>query len=277
MRRALFVSITVAAAFAALTLARATPAEASHSWGSYHWARTANPFTLTLVDSVTSDWNGYLATARADWTASTVLDLVTAQGNEDSKERKSCVAISGKVRACNQTYGRNGWLGLAHIWVSGNHITQGTTKMNDSYLAADYNTPAWRQFVMCQEVGHNFGLGHQDENFYNPNLGSCMDTTADPDGTINGQLSNLHPNGHDYDQLVTIYAAHLDSTNSFTATAPTGSAGAAADEGGNGPSEWGRAVRSDQHGQPILYLRDLGGGRLVFTWVLPAGSTRGRP
>ena len=48
--------------------------------------------------------------------------------------------------------------------------------------------------VMCQEVGHDFGLDHQDENFNNPNLGTCMDYTNDPS-------TNQHPNAHDYEEL----------------------------------------------------------------------------
>jgi hypothetical protein len=40
---------------------------------------------------------------------------------------------------------------------------------------------------MCQEVGHTFGLDHQDENFNNTNLGTCMDYTNDPS-------TNQHPN-----------------------------------------------------------------------------------
>ena len=78
-----------------------------------------------------------------------------------------------------------------------------------------YNTPAWRQMVTCQEIGHTFGLDHQDENFNNPNLGTCMDYTSNPS-------TNMHPNQHDYDQLVTIYS-HLDSTTTVgmsTATRP---------------------------------------------------------
>jgi hypothetical protein len=72
----------------------------------------------------------------------------------------------------NSRYGQNGWLGLAQIWVSGNHITQATTKVNETYFnMPQYDTPAWRRLVMCQEVAHDFGLDHQDETFDNPNLG----------------------------------------------------------------------------------------------------------
>ncbi len=54
---------------------------------------------------------------------------------------------------------------------------------------------------MCQEVAHGFGLGHQDEVFDNPNLGTCMDYTDDP----LREPANIAPNAHDYDQLELIY------------------------------------------------------------------------
>src|SRR6266571_1036837 len=102
----------------------------------------------------------------------------------------------------------NGWLGVAQIWVSGLHIIQGTVKLNDTYFnTSTYNKPEWRNLVMCQEVGHTFGLDHQDTNFSNTNLGTCMDYTSNP----LGPPDNEHPNQHDYDELVTIYN-HLDST-----------------------------------------------------------------
>ena len=34
-----------------------TTAEATHSWGEYHWGRTANPLTLKLGDNVSSAWD----------------------------------------------------------------------------------------------------------------------------------------------------------------------------------------------------------------------------
>ena len=184
-------------------------ATANHSWGNYHWARTSNPFTLKVGDNVTSAWDSYLATTSSDWSQSTVLDTTVVAGGSSNKR---CRATSGRVEVCNGTYGNNGWLGVAQIWASGDHITQGTVKLNDTYFnTAKYNTPAWRNLVMCQEVGHTFGLDHQDENFTNPNLGTCMDYTNDPS-------TNQHPNAHDYDELVTIYT-HLDSTTTVGASA----------------------------------------------------------
>ena len=45
-------------------------ASATHSWGSYHWARTNNPFTLKLGDNVSATWDPYLTTTSGDWSAS---------------------------------------------------------------------------------------------------------------------------------------------------------------------------------------------------------------
>jgi hypothetical protein len=236
------------------------PAEASHSWGTYHWARTSNPFTLKLGDNVHSTWDPYLAQASTDWSQSSVLDTVVVPGSTDPKR---CRPTTGRVDVCAERYGFNGWLGVAQIWVNGSHITQATVKLNDSYFSTSkYNTPAWRRLVVCQEVGHTFGLDHQDENFSNSNLGTCMDYTNDPDGPP----SNEHPNQHDYDELALIYG-HFDSTTTIAAAAPGSGAQRPSSEGGEGPADWGRPVRIDRHGQPILFHKDLGSGRRLVTWV----------
>jgi hypothetical protein len=186
---------------------------ATHAWGNYHWARTANPFTLKVGDNVTTTWDGILNTTVSDWSQSTVLDLTKVTG----AARGKCRPTSGRVEVCNGAYGNNGWLGIAQIWATGSHITQGTTRVNDTYFSTStYNSTAWRNLVMCQEVGHTLGLDHQDENFDNANLGTCMDYTSNP-GT------NQHPNKHDYDELVIIYS-HLDSTTTISAGTVPGNA-----------------------------------------------------
>ena len=135
-----------------------------------------------------------------DWNQSVELDLSKVAGGARAK---NCRPTAGRIEVCNARYGNTGWLGIAQIWASGTHITQAITKLNDTYFnTATYNTPAWRQLVTCQEIAHDFGLDHQDEIFDNTNLGTCMDYTNDPDGTIKGQLSNVEPNGHDYEEIV---------------------------------------------------------------------------
>jgi hypothetical protein len=246
----------------ATSILLALPAIASgnHSWGSYHWARSSNPVSLTLVDNVTAAWDSYLDVAQADWDQSAVLAFTQATGS--GAKGKTCKAISGQINVCNNTYGNNGWLGVATIWASGSHITQATVKVNDTYFnTASYNTPPWRRLVMCQEVGHTFGLDHQDETFDNANLGTCMDYTNDPDGgpggASNNDPSNEHPNSHDYNQLLTIYS-HLDGGGGGGAPAALPNGTGARDP--RAPASWGRAIRDD------LYVW-VGQGQVIFTHV----------
>ena len=242
---------------------------ASHSWGNYHWARTSNPFTLKLGDNVSSTWDSYLAEASSDWSQSSVLNTTVVAGTTNPR---TCRPRSGRIEVCNAKYGNNGWLGLAQIWITGGvHITQAVAKQNDTYFnTSTYNTPAWRRLVMCQEIAHGFGLDHQDENFGNPNLGSCMDYTGDPDGPP----TNEHPNAHDYEQLEAIYG-HLDGFNTISQSTASIAQSLARDGENNGvagevvgdsPSDWGKAIRDN--GNVGLYVRELGAGRQVFTFVI---------
>jgi hypothetical protein len=189
------------------------------------------------------------------------------------QDPKKCTATTGRVEVCNASYGRNGWLGLAQIWISGSHITKGVAKMNDSYFnMSTYNTSAWRNLVMCQEIAHAFGLDHQDEVHGNVNLGSCMDYTNDPDGGVAYGPDNQYPNVHDFEQLNQIYL-HADTTTTVSgATAPSGN-----NRGGNSPAEWGRPTRNDPDGLPNHYERDLGGGNRVLTHVFWVRASHGNP
>ena len=223
---------------------------ANHSWGNYHWARTSNPFTLTVINSMTTDWDDNLNVAVSDWNSSSVMNIVQEAGNDDSQTRQRCRAVKGKVRSCNYTYGINNWLGLAQIWVRGSHITQGTAKMNDSYLASGY-TETNRQHVICQEIGHDWGLDHQDES--GADLNTCMD--------YDDALGNAYPNAHDYAQLETIYA-HLDGSTTIGA-APAGFENADV----HAQENWGTKVRESADGRSALFVRDFGKGNQIFTFV----------
>lgn len=246
---ALVRSLAVFALVIASTIIGSTPAGASHSWGSYHWGRTLNPFTLQLGDNVSTGWDTYLSVASTDWTLSTVLDTTIVTGSTTGRK---CRASLGTVQVCSAVYGRNGWLGLAQIWISGVHIVQGVAKMNDTYFnLATYNTPFWRQYVMCQEIGHTFGLGHTSED--GSDQGTCMDYSG----------NNAHPNQHDYDQLVAIYG-HTDSSNTFTSAPSQTGAGHADPAAGfaeDGTPFGASRARGD------VYVTDLGGGRRIVTFI----------
>src|SRR5439155_1940134 len=227
-----------------------------------------NPFTVTFADNTTSNWQPFLAQGAVDWSLTSGAcnnpqNPVRAVVGSGGGSAKSCRPATGQVKVCNAAYGNTGWLGIAQIWVNGNHITKGSVKVNDTYFnGPPYNIPAWHSAVMDQEMGHTFGLAHQDEDFNNPDLldacgrGSCMDYSADPS-------NNTTPNQHDYDELVIIYSAHLDSGTPIAVDGSTPSV-----EGVNldDPSGWGQAV-SFANGRGIVYERDLVSGQKIVTYV----------
>lgn len=271
-------------ALVALTTALvAVPAAANHSWNGYHWANASGPVSLTVNVSVSAVWNTSVNKAISDWKGSTVLDLTQ---QTSTANRKKCSPIAGQILVCNEAYGPRGWLGIASITLDTNgHIKTGTTKLNDSYFStATYDKPEWRALVACQEIGHDFGLGHQDEGFTNLNLGTCMDYTNNPlGGGSNGSLKNISPNAHDFDQLAAIYN-HFDDYDSSAAFAATNfgirdfrkPAPPAADDGdpGDSPAEWGAAVHEDGKGRPDVFVTNLAGGGRRITHVFWALETK---
>lgn len=248
---------------------------ADHSWGSYHWARPGNSLTLALGDNVSQAWDAYLARASIEWNRSVLETTIVAGGTRP----KTCKPTAGRVEVCSERYGYNGWLGIAQIWISGGHISQAVTKLNDSYFStAKYDTPGWRNLVVCQEVGHTFGLDHQDEEFSNGNLGTCMDYTSNPDANP----INWYPNAHDYAQLEQIYS-HSDGTAVAAQPGKGQAAVAGSDQLSVGTAQWGRLVRSTNRGRTETFELDLGGGRRMFTFVIwadpedePGAPERGR-
>jgi hypothetical protein len=232
-----------------------TPASASHSWGKYHWARESNSFTLQVGDNVHDAWDTYLDEAIVDWNPSAPVDLVKIAGGTNPRR---CNPTSGRIEVCAEKYGRNGWLGPASIWASGDHIVQATAKMNDTYFnMATYDTPAWRRLVMCQEIAHDWGLGHQDENHSNENLGSCMNYTSNP----LGPPSNEHPNQHDFDQTDIIYG-HLDDTTTVASSGQTAGLSGVESPDPSGAEQGGVSV----------FVTDLGGGNQIIQFVIWADA-----
>jgi hypothetical protein len=245
---------------------------ADHQWGNYKWKTSGGQLALDLIDNVGPDWDLRLEEAGYDWTQwtwdngaslQTVVNLIVKPGTYPS----SCGPVSNIVQVCNAAYGDNGWLGIAQIWLSRGRqsaIVAGVAKMNDTYFNSSapgtgYNTVPWRQLVMCQEIAHTFGLDHQDENFSNDNLGTCMDYTNDPAG-------NEHPNQHDYEQLTAMYGDSGDSTDGGSTKAcnpnsPKCKQGVVLEN----PSDWGRLVSG--HGAKEVYERDLGNGYKMLTHV----------
>jgi hypothetical protein len=263
----------------------AMPAFANHGWSTYHWSRSCGtcPKTLTVysntVATAKANWPDHLQKSvfgdpanpntanRLGWNDSVVFTLSIAPG---SGNRRNCSAVAGAVKVCNSTYGANGWLGLAQIWLSGGHISQGTTKVNDTYFNGNYPITEQRH-VMCQEVGHDFGLGHTSENGSSQN--TCMDYYQN---TSNSDWQSTGPNTHDFAQLETQHhwgTSNLMGTDALTEAArvPVFLQGVELEH----PWQWGTPMEWNRDGQPVTYRLKIGtnhdGHDLeILTHVYPA-------
>lgn len=288
-------AVRVAALAAVCASALSSPAQADHAWADYHWKKGSGALTVPVGDNVDANWDSYLRDAMNGGTNSNgqagdgwndVTGIIASPVVAGSTNAKNCKAVPGTIQVCNSRYGQTQWLGIASIWLSGGHISQGTTKLNDTYFnTAKYNTPAWRRLVTCQEVGHDYGLGHTNEIFTNVNDGTCMDyTNAPAGGTVGGfnyGASNEYINSHDKAMLASIYDHSETAATNFAVRtvgqAPTSSnAGGFSDAEsvpGDSPAQWGRAIHRDGQGRPDVFLLDYGNGKKKIThvfWTLDA-------
>ena len=227
---------------------------ANNAWGDYHWDGASTPVALTLEDNLSPSWSTVLGTVDADWDTG-ALDLTIDSSPDGSTNCGNPLANvgpanPGEIEVCNGSYGTNGWLGVARIWIAadGTHISAAIAAVNDSYLGSGgaYDNANARQHVLCQEVGHTFGLDHQKS----PKKQTCMNAQW---GLTSSSF--VSPNLHDYDQLASIYA-HLDGTS---------------EEGGNGggPCDKKPDHPKCQAGSPghSFEVERLANGQIMLTWI----------
>ena len=164
------------------------------------------PLQLEVVNALEPEWDEEFNLSVSEWDASDAMILTTTNVDHDS----DCSPIRGKLKVCNGNYGNTNWYGLNSLMLNRDQtrIFSSAALINDSLL--DLNSQERRQYTMCHEIGHGFGLPHTDEDFYNKNLGNCMDYTQYP-GT------NQSPDESNYQLLERLYGDGTVSTASTTA------------------------------------------------------------
>eukprot|EP00980_Cylindrotheca_fusiformis_P008928 scaffold1901_cov126-Cylindrotheca_fusiformis.AAC.4 len=182
-----------------------------------------NGLTMEILNALDDSWQTIFQLAIADWDFGSpdALTLSTTPVAQDP----DCSPVNGKVKVCNGDYGEQPWRGIAVCMVGGNGNYQNCAcKMNDYYLKNGGDD--LRQYTMCHEVGHGFGLPHTDEDFNNADLGNCLDYTE------NFAFSKS-PDASNYQKLAEFYGVvdggrrrqqgHLRSQVDDTAAAAVGS------------------------------------------------------
>ena len=214
--------ILAAAAIPAALLLTASAAQAGHQWGSYHWERDgAGPLTLSIGENhdaydvygdgtYVANWPSIFSDVVADWEQS--INGGPGVGGTGGYggahlDTTAVAAGAGDIESFNDDYGNSGWLGIASIWISrgkNKHITRGESKVNEFYITLagydGFDEPVEWWAVMCQEIGHTFGLGHNDEGSAGGTPDdTCMNTETRP-------LRFDIPNIHDTEMLDLMYA-----------------------------------------------------------------------
>jgi hypothetical protein len=184
----------------------------AHTWTNYKWQNpncdlvisvgdchkitTGGQDFSTLLTDVVNRWNN--VPQNQDLTGVTYVPngITFQKATCGSDYLVTCdnSAVLNRISSCNGDYGATGWAGLASIWTytGTNFLAKGLSKINEHYLMDE----AQSQHVLCQEIGHTFPMGHQDES--GADLNTCMDYSV-------WTSANRYPNQHDVQILDTLY------------------------------------------------------------------------
>ena len=137
---------------------------------TYQWETNGKGgLDLTMWNALDDSWQEEYDLAIEDWENGDP-DALTLKKERVDIDHK-CDPVKGLMKVCNGNYDDSGWLGINLMTIiDGYIINDSVAKMNEYYL---FNADKIkRQYTMCHEVGHGFGLPHTDENFNNKDLGN---------------------------------------------------------------------------------------------------------
>ena len=158
---------------------------------------------LELVNALDDRWLPFFEEAVVDWDNGDPNSLTLSTSKANSPD-SSCAAIDKKMKVCNGDYGDTGWKGINELIYDGrNRIQHSVAKMNEFYLGRASDNE--KQYTMCHEIGHGFGLAHTDENFMNVPQGNCLDYSS-------VLAPNLEPGAVNFEKLKTMYGT-VDGQN----------------------------------------------------------------
>jgi hypothetical protein len=174
-------------------------------WG--HAGRRCQGLELSVIDNLDEKWVPYFQQAIKDWERGDP-DVLSLSVSKASVHDPDCEFVTGSMVVCNGDYGNTDWIGLNQVMIRDDRIIASVALMNDYHL--DRMSVEAKQSTMCHELGHGFGLGHWDENFWNRDMGNCMDYT-------NTHENNQLPDRSNFLFLERMYGS-LDGTSQYNST-----------------------------------------------------------
>ncbi len=188
------------------------------------WRRsnTDGGLSLKVVNALDTQWHAYFDVAVSDWDNGAP-DALTLSSEVASAPDPGCTMIDGLLKMCNKDYGQTDWMGVNEVLTFDDEISASVGMMNDYFFGSSLGDHAKRQYTMCHEMGHGFGLAHTDTTLWNRNTGNCLDYTNRP-------KKNMWPGQINYDRLAEAYG--IVSNNTATKSNATTS-GTASNNSGN--------------------------------------------
>ena len=162
----------------------------THAWETFG----DNGLDITVLNALDDRWTSIFDASILDWDNGQpdALTLSTRKVAVDP----DCSPVDGRIKVCNGDYGATDWRGINTAFLQNGFIVHSAAKLNDYHLQG--GSQAQKEYTMCHELGHAFGLPHTDTNYYNMDRGDCLDYTMRP-------RLNLKPGEFNFNLLYKVY------------------------------------------------------------------------
>jgi len=172
---------------------------------AFGWYTQTIGLKLDILNACDDEYQPFVQEAIVNWENGSPIDSLTLSTTRIDYESE-CKGVIGKMKVCNGDYGNTQWRGLNEVTLNQfqNTIYTSSAQLNDYYLRRESDDQ--KLYTSCHELGHGFGLPHWDEDFFNRDLGNCMDYTQNPG-------KNSRPDKSNFLYLAQLYGGREVSTN----------------------------------------------------------------
>jgi predicted Zn-dependent protease len=175
------------------------------------WRNNQNGLPITIINALDKSWYTYFNIAVLQWDAG-IPDALTINTKISRLSNDTeCEPVTNHIKVCNDNYGETNWKGVNQVYSDENgFIISSVALMNEYYLSSEDLFNDDKQYTMCHEIGHGFGLPHSDEIFMNRDRLNCMDYTVRPS-------RNKQPSTENYEYLQKLYGS-VENNSTETST-----------------------------------------------------------